>query len=360
MMAISSQALSRQYNTNRDKRTPGKVVVIGSQGAWGNSGSLEQIPGVQGAAPPGYLETVDNVSFEAKTAEISNWLSATCDKGKGYFIEACCEDGHRFAKELVCNKEWCSICGKDNSIAHNRRFARWIPKILQLESMGYFVFTLPESIRYRYRNKRSLAKLGHDVQELLKSYGYTRGLRRWHFFGDKSTKWHPHLNCLVDGGYCSAAVLDKIKASYAWLLGVDTVDVNYHYRRSPGRMVHTLKYVTRATFRDYEWDVEMALELRGFRNMVVWGRGQWDDKPAWSLEDLQGETKAEIKEVDIMAIDKLAARVCPVCGKPIKWGKALPIGLLDMVDKHSLGAGYWRVLPDVPPRASVTFNSVEI
>ncbi len=31
---------------------------------------------------------------------------------------------------------------------------------------------------------------------------------------------------------------------------------------------------------------------------------------------------------------------------PITWGEALPIGLLNMVDKQSLGAGYWRVLPD--------------
>ncbi|GAI57357.1 unnamed protein product, partial [marine sediment metagenome] len=64
-------------------------------------------------------------------------------------------------------------------------------------------------------------------------------------------------------------------------------------------MVHTLKYVARATFRDYEWDIDMALELRGFRNMVVWGCGLWNGEAAWSLSDLKGKAKAEVEGLDI-------------------------------------------------------------
>ncbi|MBA7590787.1 hypothetical protein ES708_32926 [subsurface metagenome] len=297
-----------------------------------------------------YLEKVDNVS---------SWLKNTCDKGKGYFIVAECENGHRFAKELVCNKEWCEVCGEDGSHAHNRRFARWLPKVQQLEVMGYFVFTIPEGLRSRYRTKKALAKLGHDVQELLKSWGYYRGLRRWHYFGDKSTKWHPHLNCLVGGqggGYLSPRVLKTIKLEYADLLGAEVVDVNYHYRQSPGKMVHTLKYVTRATFRDCDWDLEMALGLRGFRNMVVWGRGQWDGEPSWSLADLGGKAKAEVEGMDIEAIEDLAAGVCPVCGKPLTWGEAMPIGLLTIVSKQPLGAGYWRLADMKPPPVQDKFH----
>ncbi|GAI73676.1 unnamed protein product, partial [marine sediment metagenome] len=70
---------------------------------------------------------------------ISRWLALTCDKkGVGWFIAGECENGHRFAKELVCGKEWCSVCGEDGSTAHMRRFARWLPKAQQLEVMGYF------------------------------------------------------------------------------------------------------------------------------------------------------------------------------------------------------------------------------
>ncbi|MBA7678632.1 hypothetical protein ES703_86910 [subsurface metagenome] len=325
--------------------------MIGSESSPTPQGASSFVQGAGSRSLPGaaegggggtdsYLEKVDNVS---------SWLENTCDKGKGYFIVAECENGHRFAKELVCNKEWCGVCGQDDSFAHNRRFARWLPKVMQFEVMGYLVFTIPQELRAKYRTKKALANLGHQVQELLKGFGYSRGLRRWHFFGDKSTKYHPHLNCLVDGGYCPPALLDKIKAAYASLLAVDLADVNYRYRLSPGKMVHSLKYVTRATFRDYELDLEMAMELRGFRNMVVWGRGQWDGEAAWSLADLGGKARAEVEGLDIEAIESLAAGVCPVCGKELTWGEALPIGLLAMVDKKPLGAGYWRLADIRPP-----------
>jgi len=311
-----------------------------------SASAAKQTSGVQGAAPPDYLESIANVS---------SWVDSTCDKsGVGWFVPGECENGHRFAKEVVCGKEWCSVCGEDGSVAHNRRFVRWLPKVQQLETMGYFVFTLPEGVRGKYRAKKALSRLGHQVQEILKSYGFTRGIRRWHWFGDKSTRWHPHLNVLVDGGFVSPRQLEAIKRGYAAILGVDLADVNYRYRRSPGRMVHTLKYITRSTFRDYEWDTEVALELRNFRNMVVWGRGLWADlkehpeAAAWSLADLKGKARDEVEGLDIQAIESLVDHRCPVCGKPVVWGEALPIGLLSMVEKHPLGAGYYR-LTDIPP-----------
>ncbi|MBA7537158.1 hypothetical protein ES705_29425 [subsurface metagenome] len=329
------------------ERTPGMVAVSGVCGRGVSGGKLPTPPqqilgGTGGQSPPdGYLELYDNVS---------SWLALTCDKsGVGWFIAGECQNGHRFAKELVCGKEFCSVCGEDGSVAHLRRFARWLPKIQQMGQLGYFVFTIPEELRAKYRTKKALSKLGHRVQELLKAFGYSRGLRRWHWFGDKSTKYHPHLNCLVDGGFVSPAKLDTIKRGYATLLGADVVDVNYRYRLSPGKMVHSLKYVTRATFRDYELDLGMALELRGFRNMVVWGRGQWDDEPSWSLADLGGEARAEVEGLDIQAIESLVAGVCPVCGEALTWGEALPIGLLNMIDKRSLGAGYWRLTDNRSP-----------
>ncbi|MBA7664061.1 hypothetical protein ES703_72111 [subsurface metagenome] len=293
--------------------------------------------GPGGKAPAGYLDHNANV-FK------------TCDRsGFQWFIPGECRNGHRFAKTLVCGKEFCSVCGEDGSVAHLRRFARWLPKVQQFGTAGYFVFTIPQELRAKYRTKKALGGLGHQIQELLKGFGYSRGLRRWHYFGDKSTKYHPHLNCLVDGDFIPEARLGAIKRAYASLLGADLADVNYHYRLSPGKMVHTLKYVTRATFRDYAWDLELALELRGFRNMVVWGRGKWDDQPSWSLDELSGEARAEVEDLDIEAIEALAEKRCPVCGEAVVWGEALPIGLLDMVDNTSLGAGYYRLADNKSP-----------
>ena len=294
-----------------------------------------------GGGTEGYLELYDNVS---------SWTEATCDKsGVGWFVSGECQNGHRFAKELVCSKEWCSVCGEDGSVAHLRRFARWLPKVQQLGVMGYFVFTIPQELRSEYRAKKALSKLGHQVQELLKAFGYSRGLRRWHWFGDKSTKYHPHLNVLVDGGWMSPKKLKAINRAYASLVGAAVIDIKYRYRLSPGKMVHTLKYVTRSTFRDYAWDIELALELRNFRNMVTWGRGKWDSELSWSLDELSGKAEAEVEGLDIEAIEALVEKRCPVCGEAVVWGEALPIALLNMVDKTPLGAGYWRLADNKSP-----------
>jgi len=339
-----------------------------------------------------YLDTVDNVS---------PWLKNTCADGKGYFVRAQCPDGHSFAMELVCAKEWCSVCGEDRSHAHNRRFVRWYPKIQQFESMGYWVFTLPLDIREQYRGKvfkgykdkaitedgivkvvkvpvyeLKLVKLGHQVQEILKYYGFERGLRRWHWFGSKSNKWNPHLNVIVDGKYLSPVKIEAIKQAYRQLLGVETINAKYKYRSTPGEMVHTLRYVTRATFKDYAWDETMAMRIRGFRNMVVWGRNKWDNAPVWTDQDIDSANKVELEDLDIEAITKLAEGNCPVCGKhlavdhynnkgdPVYWSEALPIALLKMVDNVSLGAGFYRLSdvrgsPGIPEDAKFRLETME-
>ncbi len=308
--------------------------------------------GEQGAEPPHYLE-----SIAKRSPDLDTILAKQCP---GYWLMGSCENGHRFAKELYCGREWCEVCGAEWSAAHQRRFARWVSKATQIKSLGYFVFTIPEELRAKYRTKEALADLGHWVQELLKSCGYSRGLRRWHFFGDKSSRWNPHLNCLVDGGYLRPELMAAIKRAYASKLGVDLADVNYHYRRSPGQKVHTLKYVTRATFLDYHWDPEMALELHGFRNQLWWGSKLWNESPSWSLDDLEGAAREDIGELDAWAVESLESGICPRCGKPIDWGRVQPIEELEAEEnKRSLGAGYWELPPVRPPPGRMDFSDLE-
>ncbi|MBA7661012.1 hypothetical protein ES703_69022 [subsurface metagenome] len=283
----------------------------------------------------GYLELVAK-----RSANLASILKTNCP---GYFLVGSCENGHRYAKELYCGREWCPVCGDEWSAAHQRKFSRWLSKAMQIRTMGYFVFTIPQELRSKYRTKKALSKLGHQVQELLKGFGYSRGLRRWHFFGDKSTKWHPHLNVLVDGGFVSPRKLDLVKAAYAGILGCQVIDVNYQYRRSPGEMVHSLKYVTRASFRDFNWDQEMADELHGFRNQLWWGSRLWDGEPTWSLDDLDGEAGRDIEGMDVQAVESLESSKCPRCGKPLDWSRAHPIGELEAMERHALGAGYYEL-----------------
>ena len=304
----------------------------------------------------GYLEAVAK-----RSADLRWTLEKQCP---GYWLMGTCENGHRFAKELYCGREWCPVCGEDWSPAHQRRFARWLRKAVQIESMGYFVFTIPEALRSNFRTRKAIKGLEHHIQDLMKAHGYSRGLRRWHYFGDKSTRYHPHLNVIVDAGFIPEAKLDTIKKVYAVLLGVDVVDIHYQYVRSPAEKVHVLKYVTRATFRDYRWDPRMAVELSPkfvpvtqpdgsfgwkrsvFRNQLWWGWKQWDREPCWSLADLQGD-QAITQDLDPWAIECLDREdpICPRCSKPIAWSRPFPIAFLDAGAKRSLGAGYYELEP---------------
>ena len=285
----------------------------------------------------GYLDAIANVVT-------STGLPAKCP---GYFVVGRCENGHSFAKELYCGREWCPVCGEDESPAHMRRFARWVGKAQQLRSIGYLVFTLPEEVRSRYRSKARLNELtkrvtGGDksrrIEGMLKGMGFDRGLARWHWFGETPGKWHPHLNVIVESGHFTHSQLRSIRRAWAGILGVDVAVVNYSYTKVVPKMVHVLKYVTRATFRDYTWDEHMAAELYNFRNMRSWGK--WDGEPVWELE-------AGIEAIE--AITKLEAGLCPVCGEPVSWSRARDIAWLKAWaaagQAEPLGAGYWALGP---------------
>ena len=363
MTTTSASSNSITQSSSRAERTPGMAAVslyeAGGPGFPGPSpfpaSVVGQIPGVQGTESPRYLDCIAKRS--------AGDLAHLVKRCPGYFLVGGCEHGHRYAKELYCGREWCPVCGEDWSAVHKRRFARWGSKAMQMKGLGYYVFTIPPELRDHYRKRvragqvkvlvngvwkgkwkpkmvHPLAGLGRDVQKLLKSRGYPRGLRRWHFFGDKSSKYNPHLNVLVDGGRISKRQLRVIKREYAALLGVGMAVVHYEYRQTPGEMVHTLKYVLRSTFRDWRWDVELAHDLSGFRNQLWWGSGRWDGEPSWSMGDIEG---ADVQDVDILAVESLESGLCPQCDKPLSWSRALPMSVLESMERRSLGAGYYEL-----------------
>jgi hypothetical protein len=291
----------------------------------------------QGAKPPAapYLDYIANVVQ-------STGLASKCP---GYVVTGECTNGHQFAKEVYCGREWCSVCGADDSPAHLRRFARWIPKAQQLGTMGYLVFTIPESERYKYRSKASLNYLvkritagdkSQRIEGVLKAMGFDRGMVRVHFFGDTPGKWNPHINVILDAGHIEPMVLELIKVAWAGILGVDAAVVHYSFTTQIPKMVHILKYVTRATFKEYHWDEYMAGALYNFRNMRTWGK--WDGAAVWQMLPA---------DKPIAAVTKLEAGTCPVCGASVSWVKARDIAYLKAWARegiaHPLGAGYWQL-----------------
>ena len=253
-----------------------------------------------------------------------------------------CQQGHHYAKELICSREWCRACGGKQGKAHQRRKAAWLPKVTQLRQMGYLVIPIPPELRIDFRKPEVLRAFGKAMKRVMKYHGFARGLRRWHWFGedhpghglqgDGLPVYHPHLNLLVEAGFLPFSKLQAIRRSVANILGVALarVVVHYEYTSVVAEMLHMVKYVLRPTFEHWEWDSEMAYKVIGFRNALSWGT--WKDELAWVVPAGDSE---------LLKIGPLEDGRCPVDGTTITWGEVMATNLLVTPWWADVGGGYW-------------------
>lgn len=256
-----------------------------------------------------------------------------------------CECGKVYAKQIQCGREWCPVCGAEWSDAHQRRFSRWWGKVALMPSVGYLVCTIPPDLRPVVNEsdldslKKRLNEIRKGFVDRLKRMGYRRGLSRWHWFGDYGHAFHPHLNVLIDESIVSPERLEEYKLAWKEALGMSedsVVSVHYAYRDSIGKIIHTVKYVTRATFRrieDYK-DGLLAIALHGYRNNHWWGANCWEGEVMWELQEGEGVVSEVIK---------LESSVCPECGRHLIWSK--PKGMDKWQEYHmeEIGGGYFLV-----------------
>jgi hypothetical protein len=351
-LGVNTSITRNLIEQNRHERTAGMPVVMDRGRAVAlatasfvspvsQSSSIPgQIPGGQGTESPEYYkDSIANPDpFEANSS-----VSKKVKKCPGWMIVGQCVNGHRYAKELHCGKEWCQVCGQDGSIAHKRRIARLMPKLQQVTSLGYFVIEFPDDYRkvpYRTYSKKGIRSSTNRVVGVLAGARYhgkrqggyfARGLLRWHWFGDKlQGKWNPHINVIIDAGYIPDAKLDIIKAKLKQALTCPDLIVNYSYTDQVPKKVHILKYVTRATFKDESWNEKMAVQLFGFRNIRWWG--DWNQPAVWTNSD------------ELPAISALESGHCPECGEPLSWGKPVDILWLQIERvANPLGDGYYEL-----------------
>jgi len=300
--------------------------------------------GLQGhfAAPPQPVEIdlADPEMYSGARIPEGRQLSFRCPS---WVIEGECEQGHRHAKELICNHEWCRSCGGDQGKAHQRRKASWFPKATQMSRMGYFVITVPPELRVEARNPAWISRIGSAFTRMFKRHGFERGLRRWHWFGedhpgqglqgDGLPVYHPHLNVLVEARQLSLARIEAVKQSVAKILKIDRerVYVHYSYAKNTARMLHLVKYCLRPTFEEWEWDEEMAYRLLGIKNAISWGR--WKDEPAWSVP--AGDVGR--------SIGPLEHGRCPFDGSKIAWKEVVVAKLVKAPWWADVGGGYWSL-----------------
>ncbi len=203
-----------------------------------------------------------------------------------------------------------------NSRFHRRKIARWNKKVMSMESLGYLTITLPMQVRMIFQTRRALDDLRTYWKRKLIRDGYNKGLCRYHWAGDKSPgKWHPHLNVLIEAKWIHADIIDQWKKDYRkWLseytrTEIPVVDIEYHYAIPRWRRKRILRYVTRATLTWYSLD--LAIALKGFRNMVAWG-----NKVDWAS---QRDLFPDNHEREMTRIDQIQAGICPFTGKKIQW-----------------------------------------
>lgn len=288
-------------------------------------------------------------------------ITPVCSPG---YVRGACKDGHGYVQNLTCNREYCKDCGTDGSPVHQRRLERWMPKVRTMNKVAYLVVTIPEVIRYQFKDKKVLSAFRSALKNKLCRMGYKKGLARWHFYGDCKTcsgkgclvcnqtgsgsVYHPHLNLLIEGGYIPdlktspfALELQHFLSGYFKKLHKTTLPVNWHYsyRRDEIAQAHAVKYITRATFRVYDHDTAKA--LWNFRNTTSWGK--WE--------------KEEVKESEA-----LSAGLCIKCfaaghKHKIYWTKKIDSKELKNKVQHIKKGTYYELTNPARGSGSETFRS---
>ncbi len=352
------------HSLNRAERTPEVVAVSGICRERGES--LKTLPDFpETNLPPSSTAVLDrppgtprkppqkdDLLYYLEQEATSPWtLKPQAQKPYGKMCGSLCligqdEDVNRIAKRIVCGREWCRDC---RDISHRRRIARVLPRLMQICPMSYIVITFPLEVRLIMRDPHTLALIGKKVRRLLRNRGYRKIYTRWHFFGQHGEKYHPHLNVLCDGEWLAPGQLARLKdsirrkllkRSIADTIGKD-LEIQYSYVRTPKQIMHRVKYVTKASFKDIEWDEPLANALYGFHNGCF--AGTWNDPPKWKLTGTDKKFNALLP---------LAEGKHPVSGKPIVWNRRpIPFVLVLMEEPVDIGGGYYLLPPIRPPPA---------
>jgi len=363
-LAMASNSLEIDSRASKSGVLPGVDELASSGHAWAigseSSPTPDSIPGlpIYGAGSSSFQESQGGVvvGLPEPSAIRDHDLIHTCAAESWVVVGECTKEGKHFARRIYCGKEWCPVCGQKRSRVHNRRIARTLSthdkngkvhyRALSIDKMGYFVIEFPD----RYRNvvtfaysKRALQVASDKIVEVMagKRMGrrgrvggyFSRGLLRWHWFGDKiKGKWNPHANLLVDGAYLED--LEPIKAALRSALHCPDLIVHYSFAELPAQKFQRVEYITRATFLKYEWSPYMASQLYGFRNSRWWGR--WDGEAVWQADAEQ--------ESELLAADALESGLCPDCGSEMTWSKPVNARWLDVWQAVEIGeTGYFRL-----------------
>jgi hypothetical protein len=264
----------------------------------------------------------------------------------------CC--GVEYIVRKPCGREWCPECGKPESLYHRHMYLKILAYGLEMFSdagaVGYLVITCPEELREKWKDKRELNKVVKYVRRMLVREGFTYGVYRWHFAGDRGRRYYPHLNILVPWGYMEPEKLERIKNLLWRRFGIKVV--HYSYVRSIKKLRHVARYIARPT-----WLLQDEVSPDGFKNfrkMGIWGKKYFKSaclESARDLVDFVGRLEEMVRDGFLRGVVEVKAYAvlhgyCAFCYQKLKWSR-LKSWWLDDMHKNlvKLGWGIWLVVP---------------
>ena len=199
--------------------------------------------------------------------------------------------GYKYWVKTICRQEGCPQCGKPNSLYHRELYLKMLGvviKMLKLKGfIGYLVITSTPELREKWKDPKELRKFQEYVRRLLKREGFPVALFRWHFAGDKSDRYYPHLNIILPLGYMPKKKLERLKKLIERKTGIKVV--NYRYTRRLKRIRQLVRYVSRSTLRNQN---EVPYEV--FKRFRKWG--VWGAKELGIVGKERGPNKKELEE----------------------------------------------------------------
>lgn len=272
--------------------------------------------------------------------------------------------GDSYLHPIKCGKWWCPRCGtyhggKKGLIQRDRQqavyarlnggnhiltpedYRNFIENVIKKITVIQYVLTVPEDERVRFKSKLGINQLLGSARRLIEKIHPGAGMIAYvHLYGDKSTKFNPHVNVHVilkgsvrvipEDGDLS---LDRLKKGWVNALrghgcqieGVQGVDIHKSFidgsarGKKPGyiQILHRIKYMTKPidqkyleTWKksnDYEEIRFTVSELKGYRYLRYWGALSNSKYKEFIIEP-DGEEKMNKKDMEKLAGEPLIYR----------------------------------------------------
>lgn len=235
-----------------------------------------------------------------------------------------CENGHDFYFRKYCGREYCPICGANDSYYHNRRVMRAAEHFIWAVTWGNLTFTMPKEISQQRLGKTRLRKLQdlawQVTERILKTEGASVTV---HLLGEKSEGLHVHFEVLFmrigcfNKGLIKKSRLKAIKKVWALLLNKEfnlslaSTDVRYSFAATQPKKWHKLSYIHRPICTEEKMlelsneDKKYILSLKGYHRTRYFGQLANN-----KVKEFLKKHWAPVKLRETPLIEK---RICPMC-----------------------------------------------